>query len=156
MAQPTQDAALLMRKLGTVGFAVYCSAKTRPPPRAKWAAQPWLAYNEELAGVPEMQWLDQLDPPQRLLQASDMSTLIRACQAGLGLALLHLLLRRPCRRRRRLARNRSAARHLAAIQATATLRKSVASGWSATGWRRPGRRIAAPWGDKPHAAFYVS
>jgi len=88
VAQPTQDAALLMRKLGAVGFAVYCGARLKPPPRSKWAAQPWLAYDEALAGVPEMQWLEQLAPPQRLLQASNVGTLIRACQAGLGLALL--------------------------------------------------------------------
>lgn len=88
VAQPTQDAALLMRKLGTVAFAVYGSAQTKAPPRAKWSGLPWLAYNDELSGVPEMQWLDRLGAQQRVVRSSSVGTLIRACEAGLGLALL--------------------------------------------------------------------
>ena len=89
LAQPTQDAALLMRKLGAIGFSVYCGAHCKPVPRSRWGSQPWVAYGEELAGVPEMRWLARLRPaPQRRLQASSATTLIRACQAGLGLALL--------------------------------------------------------------------
>ncbi len=87
MAQPTEDAALLMRHVGSVGFAAYAALKFASVPRARWGEQPWLAYSDELAQVPEMQWLSQLGP-QRTLYASSVTTLVRACEAGLGMALL--------------------------------------------------------------------
>jgi DNA-binding transcriptional LysR family regulator len=89
LAQPTQDAALLMRKLGTIGFSVYSGARAKPVPRERWGSRPWLAYGDELSAVPEMQWLARLNPvPQRRVQSSSATTLIHACRAGLGLALL--------------------------------------------------------------------
>ncbi|WP_428313274.1 LysR family transcriptional regulator [Hydrocarboniphaga sp.] len=89
LAQPTQDAALLMRKLGEVGMAVYASQRFAGVSCEHWSAQPWLAYDDELATMPEMQWLAQLQPaPRQVLKASNVGTLLRACEAGLGLALL--------------------------------------------------------------------
>lgn len=89
LAQPTEDAALLMRKLGPIGFGVYGADRYAELPRADWGRQPWLAYGAELAHLPEMQWLQQWSPavPQPL-QCSDVLTLMQACKAGLGLAML--------------------------------------------------------------------
>jgi DNA-binding transcriptional LysR family regulator len=89
LAQPTQDAALLMRKLGSIGMAVYGNEQFASVPRDQWGEQPWLAYNDDLSALPEMQWLAQLQPaPQQVLKVSNVSTLVRACETGLGLALL--------------------------------------------------------------------
>ncbi len=89
LARPTRDAALLMRKLGQIGMAVYAGKAFDGVPRAQWGAQPWLAYNDELSGLPEMQWLARLSPaPRRVVQVSSATTLVHACKAGLGLALL--------------------------------------------------------------------
>lgn len=93
MAQPTEDAALLMRKVGRIGFAVFGAGALAAIPRAQWAQQPWLVYSDELAGVPEMQWLSSFcTPAQQVLRASNVSSLLRACQVGMGLALLPCLL----------------------------------------------------------------
>ncbi|TJY59302.1 LysR family transcriptional regulator [Sinimarinibacterium sp. CAU 1509] len=89
LARPNADAALLMRKLGDIGLAVFGSKRFASVRRAQWGTQPWLAYNDELSGVPEMQWLAQLEPsPRRIVKVSSATTLVRACEAGLGLALL--------------------------------------------------------------------
>lgn len=89
LAQPTEDAALLMRRLGTIAFGVYGGPRFADVPRDEWGAQPWLAYDDDLSSLPEMQWLARLRPePRRIVRASNVSTLIEACEAGLGLALL--------------------------------------------------------------------
>lgn len=96
LGQPTEDAALRMRKVGTPGFAVYGAARYAGLPRERWGEQPWLSYGEELAGTLEMQWLRSLRPePRPVLQVSSLSSLLRACEAGLGLALLPCLLGEP-------------------------------------------------------------
>lgn len=94
MAQPTEDAALVMRRLGDIGFGVYGAARFAGLPPEQWAEQPWLSYRDDLAALPEMRWLSELrpGPPQRVLQVSNVTTLIEACEAGLGLALLPWLL----------------------------------------------------------------
>jgi len=93
LARPTQDAALLMRKVGNIGFAVYGAERFRDLPRDAWGDQPWLAYGDELSEMPEMQWLARLQPsPRQVLKVSSLSTLIRACAAGLGMALLPCLI----------------------------------------------------------------
>jgi DNA-binding transcriptional LysR family regulator len=93
LARPTEDAALLMRKLGDLGFAVYASSRFAAIPRAEWPNQPWISYNEALAHTPEMQWLDRLGPNTRKsLQVSNLGTMVRACLASNGLALLPCVL----------------------------------------------------------------
>jgi DNA-binding transcriptional LysR family regulator len=89
LGRPTRDAALLMRKVGEMGFAVYGGGAHTAVARRDWRKQPWLAYDDELRKTPEMQWLGRLDPSlQPALQVNSVSTLVRACEAGLGLALL--------------------------------------------------------------------
>lgn len=89
LARPTRDAALLMRKVGELGFAVYGERRFAAIPRKEWRHQAWLAYNDELSNLPEMEWLRQLNPSlKQLVQVSSVTTLVRACEAGIGLALL--------------------------------------------------------------------
>ena len=87
LARPNHDAALRMRKVGEIGFAVYGARRRKPPPRERWPELPWLAYGEELARLPEMQWLQRLGPKQ-LVRVSSVATMVHACESGLGLALL--------------------------------------------------------------------
>lgn len=88
LSRPNEDAALRMRKVGDLGFAVYSAPSFAGLPREGWADAPWLAYPLELSRMPEMQWLDRLElrrPPTRL---SSVSMILRACQEGVGIALL--------------------------------------------------------------------
>ena len=88
LAQPTQDAAILMRKVGEIGFAVFGAGPYAAVPQQRWSEQPWLSYGGELDGLPEMRWLAEQGIARRLLQVSNVTTLARACEQGLGLALL--------------------------------------------------------------------
>jgi DNA-binding transcriptional LysR family regulator len=90
LARPTEDAALVMKKVGQVGFAVYGAPRFAKLPRSAWGEQPWLSYNEDLSTLPEMRWLaENIQPPPRgVVQVNSVTTLIHACEAGLGLALL--------------------------------------------------------------------
>jgi DNA-binding transcriptional LysR family regulator len=89
MGQPGEDAALVMRKLGDLGFAVYAHPKFADTPRACWGTQPWIAYDDALAGTAEMQWLAGIVPQQRkVLKVNSLSTMVWACRAGVGMALL--------------------------------------------------------------------
>jgi len=89
LGKPGEDAALVMRKLGDLGFAVYGHAKFADTPRGCWGTLPWIAYDDSLAATGEMQWLAQMDPqPRRVLKVNSLSTMVRACRAGVGMALL--------------------------------------------------------------------
>ncbi|MGB0210773.1 LysR family transcriptional regulator [Algiphilus sp.] len=89
IARPRRDAALIMRRIGRIGMAVYGAPSFRDTPRERWRELPWLAFSDELADIGEMRWLAALKPeaPPRL-RARSVRTLQRACEAGLGLALL--------------------------------------------------------------------
>lgn len=92
LARPQQDAALVMRKVGELGYAVYGAerfAATRPD---DWRRLPWLGYDDALGQLPEARWLRQLEPAGGVrLRVTAVTSLQRACQAGLGLALLPCL-----------------------------------------------------------------
>jgi DNA-binding transcriptional LysR family regulator len=89
LGKPGEDAALVMRKLGDLGFAVYGHEKFAGMPRADWGTQPWIAYADTMAGTDEMQWLARMDPqPRKVLKVNSLSTMVRACRAGVGMALL--------------------------------------------------------------------
>jgi DNA-binding transcriptional LysR family regulator len=89
LGQPGEDAALVMRKLGDLAFSVYGGAQYADVPREQWGQQPWLTYDDTLSTLPEMKWVAQLEPqPRQLLRLNSLSTLVRACRAGAGLALL--------------------------------------------------------------------
>ncbi|MRW86357.1 LysR family transcriptional regulator [Pseudoduganella sp. FT26W] len=89
LGKPGEDAALVMRKLGELGFAVYGHRKFADTPRACWGTQPWIAYDDVLGGTAEMQWLAGMNPqPRKVLKVNSLSTMVRACRAGVGMALL--------------------------------------------------------------------
>jgi DNA-binding transcriptional LysR family regulator len=89
LGQPGEDAALVMRKLGDLGFAVYGHVRFAGTLRDDWGQQPWIAYDDALAATGEMQWLAAMQPqPCRVLKVNSLSTMVRACRAGVGLALL--------------------------------------------------------------------
>lgn len=85
--RPNEDAALRMRKVGELGFAVYGAGDFTALPREHWSSAPWLAYPVELSRMPEMRWLATLEPRQ-LARMSSVSMILRACEEGAGLALL--------------------------------------------------------------------
>lgn len=86
--RPKDDAAIVMRKVGELGLAVYGAGPYAQWPAARWADAPWLAYPEKLARQPEMQWLERLQPRRPLLRLSSVSMILRACAEGAGLAFL--------------------------------------------------------------------
>ena len=89
LARPERDAALFMRKIGELGWAVYGHADHPPLSAAEWPKHAWLSYTDDLAHVPEMRWLEELKISQpAVLQSSHLETLIHACKHGVGLALL--------------------------------------------------------------------
>jgi DNA-binding transcriptional LysR family regulator len=93
LARPKDDAALVMRKVGDLGFAVYGAERFAQTPRELWSEQPWLAYGDELSELPEMLWLQKLVPDASFqIRVSSVSTLVHACETGLGLALLPCIL----------------------------------------------------------------
>ena len=93
LARPQDDAALVMRKVADIGFAVYAATAFSQLPPCDWPQQPWLAYGEELDETPEMQWLRNFAPnASYALRASSVTTLTHACETGLGMALLPCIL----------------------------------------------------------------
>ncbi len=92
LARPQQDAALVMRKVGELGYAVYGAERFAAVRAEDWRGLPWLGYADGLAQLPEARWLQRLDPQGGLrLRVTAVTSLQRACQAGLGLALLPCL-----------------------------------------------------------------
>jgi DNA-binding transcriptional LysR family regulator len=93
LSRPAQDAALAMRKLGQLGWAVFGQADGPAPARQDWAGQPWIVYQDGLGHLPEMRWIArEIGAAQSVLRVDSLSTMVRACQAGLGLALLPCML----------------------------------------------------------------
>jgi DNA-binding transcriptional LysR family regulator len=89
LAPPADDAAVMMRKLGDIGWAVYAAPALAAVPRADWGRQPWIALADDLSHVPEMRWLARLEPrPRQPVRVNSLSTMVNACRAGVGMALL--------------------------------------------------------------------
>ncbi len=88
LSRPGEDAALRMRKVGELGFAVYGAKSLAGLPRGEWPEAPWLAYPVELSRMPEMQWLATLGPRRPPTRLSSVSMILRACEEGVGIALL--------------------------------------------------------------------
>lgn len=89
VARPKEDAAILMRRVGSVGMAVFGVRRFKKFTREQWAELPWLSYNEDLADAAEMKWLRGVVPDAKpRFRCSSMTSLIQACEAGLGLAVL--------------------------------------------------------------------
>lgn len=93
LARPGDEAALAARRLGEVGWAVFGAPAFAGLARAHWGAQPWIAYDAALAHLPEMRWITREVPAAtQRLRTDSLSTMVQACRAGLGLALLPCLM----------------------------------------------------------------
>jgi DNA-binding transcriptional LysR family regulator len=89
VARPREDAAIVMRRISAIGMAVYGNAQYGRTGRSRWSNTPWIAFDEDLADSAESKWLTKNVPGYRpSFRCSSMSGVIRACEAGLGLALL--------------------------------------------------------------------
>ncbi len=89
VSRPREDAALLMRRIGTVGVAIYGARKFSRTPRQALSKLPWLAFNSDLSGSEESHWMGQVVPDAKIaFRCSSVSGLLKACEAGLGVALL--------------------------------------------------------------------
>ena len=83
-ASRPESGDFIIRKLAVMGFAVYESARERSP-----APDDWVAYNEDLAHVPEMRWLETRIGAGRIrLRDSDTRTLRGAIATGIGRGIL--------------------------------------------------------------------
>jgi DNA-binding transcriptional LysR family regulator len=75
----------LIRKLAVMSFAVYESAR----PEVATSPNDWVAYNEDLAHTPEMQWLENhIDSGRIRLRDSGTRTLAGAVARGIGRGIL--------------------------------------------------------------------
>lgn len=89
VARPREDAAIVMRRICSIGMAVYGSASHKKAGRSRWHTLPWIAFDQDLEDSVEMKWLSKNVPGYRpSFRCSAMSGVIRSCEAGLGLALL--------------------------------------------------------------------
>ena len=89
IARPSEDAAIVMRRIGSLGMAVYASSEHATFSRDQWPQLPWIAFDQDLENSDEMVWFaEHLADCQPTFRCSTMSGVIRACEAGLGLALL--------------------------------------------------------------------
>lgn len=89
VARPREDAAIVMRRFCSIGMAVYGRTQFKKIGRARWSSLPWIAFDEDLEDSAEMKWLAKNVSGYRpSFRCSSMSGVIRACEAGLGIALL--------------------------------------------------------------------
>jgi DNA-binding transcriptional LysR family regulator len=84
-ASRPESGDFIIRKLAVMNFAVYESAR----PEVVIGRTDWVAYNEELAHVPEMRWLEtHMDAGRIRLRDSGMGTLCGAVATGIGRGIL--------------------------------------------------------------------
>ena len=83
VARPREDAALLMRRIGSVGVAIYGARKFIRTPRKALEKMPWLAFNRDLSGSAESHWMEKAVPDAKIVfRCSSVSGLLKACEAA--------------------------------------------------------------------------
>lgn len=86
LTRPDGESRAIVKRVGTLSYAVYCAADRLGAPL------PWIAYDERLADLPQARWIadeiarDQADKPQLLI--NDAETLLQCVKLGLGKSLL--------------------------------------------------------------------
>src|SRR5262245_7237606 len=82
-----QEKGIVARRLAVVAYGLYGSRDYLA--RCGADAQDFLGYDDSLDHLPQQQWLKMLAGERALaLQANDLSTLLTAVRAGLGVAVL--------------------------------------------------------------------
>ncbi len=88
-ASRPESGDFIIRKLAVIGFAVYESAR----PGVVTGRDDWVAYNEDLAHLPEMRWLEtHMEGGRIRLRDSGIRTLCGAVASGIGRGILPCLI----------------------------------------------------------------
>jgi DNA-binding transcriptional LysR family regulator len=86
-----REAGLVMRKLGELAYGLY-AARGHPAARrgrTDLRTDPFVGFDDSLAGVPQERWLARLAPERRVVFRCNSSlSLLAAARAGMGVALL--------------------------------------------------------------------
>ena len=93
---PRPDSGDLVAKcLRNVGHSIYASSKylNRVQKTDDLTQLDWIGWPRQLNHFPEAKWLVQHIPENRFVfRTDDVQTMIRACQAGVGVVMLHDML----------------------------------------------------------------
>ena len=90
MGRP-RDAGLVTRKLADVAYRLYAGRGTAAALRgaADPASDPFVGYEDSLAGTPQERWLARFAPGRRtVFRCNTTASLLAAARAGVGVALL--------------------------------------------------------------------
>lgn len=90
MGRP-RDAGLVTRKLSDVAYGLYAAPALvgRSGRGVDFAADPFVGFDDSLAGVPQERWLEKLAPGRRVVfRSNSTAALLAAARHGLGVAVL--------------------------------------------------------------------
>lgn len=85
MSRPTAT-GLVARCIGDMGYGLYAAHGYANRPEGEWE---FLGYDDSLIQVPQQQWLNKVAGERRFIfRSNDLSALLNAARAGLGIAVL--------------------------------------------------------------------
>jgi DNA-binding transcriptional LysR family regulator len=85
MSQPSAP-GLVARRVGTIRYALYAAHGYTRHPASDWT---FLGYDDSLRQVAQQQWLERVAAGRRQpLRSNDLTTLLHATRAGMGVAAL--------------------------------------------------------------------
>ena len=95
MGRP-HDAGLVTRKLTDIAYGFFASQEAVGDRReVSFAEDPFVAFDESLASVPQERWINKLAPDRRVVfRCNSTASLAAAAQAGVGVAMLPLFVAR--------------------------------------------------------------
>lgn len=90
MGRP-RDAGLVTRKLSDLAYGLYASKAFAAARRGAvdLSADPFVGFDDSLAGVPQERWLERVAPGRRVVfRSNSTASLLAAARLGLGVAVL--------------------------------------------------------------------
>ncbi|HZZ85872.1 MAG TPA: LysR family transcriptional regulator [Anaeromyxobacteraceae bacterium] len=90
MGRP-RDAGLVTRKLSDVAYGLYAARRSAAGRRGAvdLAADPFVGFDDSLAGTPQERWLSRLAPERRtVFRCNSTASLVVAARSGVGVAVL--------------------------------------------------------------------